>query len=111
MNYPSFSAVFKQPPSNSLISMKMKRTVTNVGSALSTYTSKIVAPPGIRITVTPQTLRFNLKNQKKKFTVKVKTVNVPEVGVENTMVTEFASLEWSDGVHTVQSRIAITFQK
>ena len=39
MNYPSISAVFKQPPSHSRISMKMKRTVTNVGSANATYSA------------------------------------------------------------------------
>ncbi|KAG0564992.1 hypothetical protein KC19_8G155000 [Ceratodon purpureus] len=111
LNYPSFSAVFKERPSRSHISMKMKRTLTNVGSAKSTYSSQVIAPSDVKITITPSVLKFHTKNQKKKFTVKVKTVNTPDSSLTNTTVTSFAYLVWTNGVHVVQSPIAISLHK
>ena len=92
MNYPSFSAVFQDAPSLSPISMNMSRTVTNVGNATATYTAQVYAPAGMVIKVEPDVLRFGARNETRRFTVAVTTVNNPGVGPGGFSVTSFAYL-------------------
>ncbi|KAG0570034.1 hypothetical protein KC19_6G134200 [Ceratodon purpureus] len=109
--FTAYNKYLVERPFCSHISMKMKRTLTNVGSAKSTYSSQIIAPSDVKITVTPSVLKFHTKNQKKKFTVKVKLVNTPDSSLKNTTVTSFAYLVWTNGVHVVQSPITISLHK
>lgn len=114
MNYPSFSAVFRQAPSLTPLSMNMTRTLTNVGNASATYRAQIVAPPGFfaNVTVDPEVLTFAGINEKQRFTVQVSTVNTPDATLVNKTQTGFAYLLWFDGVtHLVESPISVTLFK
>ena len=100
MNYPSFSAILNENTSHTTF----KRTVTNVGSANSTYKATIVSPAKVSISVLPKELTFSKVNEKKRFTLTVSTT------INSTDTTVFGSIQWSDGRHVVQSPIAITIQ-
>ncbi|KAG0561397.1 hypothetical protein KC19_9G061800 [Ceratodon purpureus] len=107
LNYPSFVAIFTQPPSMLSITMNMTRTVTNVGNANATYRAQIVQPPDTVITVYPDVLSFSAVNEKKSFTIEVTTVNAPSATQSNVPVFTFGFLVWTDGVRAVQSPISI----
>ncbi|GMI80782.1 hypothetical protein like AT5G59100 [Hibiscus trionum] len=94
LNYPSFA--LSTTPGNS-VTRVFHRTVTNVGSPVSTYKAVINAPPGIIIQVQPSVLSFKSLGQKQSFTVTV----AAEVG--NSMIS--GALIWDDGVHQVRSPI------
>ncbi|GLJ48389.1 hypothetical protein SUGI_1021530 [Cryptomeria japonica] len=64
LNYPSFSLVF-----NKLNSVTLRRSVTNVGAAQSTYTVNIVPPSGVDVTVNPTSLSFGALMEKKTYRV------------------------------------------
>ncbi|KAG0556356.1 hypothetical protein KC19_11G047100 [Ceratodon purpureus] len=111
LNYPSFAAIFTQPPSLLSISMNMTRTVTNVGNANATYMAQTVQPANTVIKVYPDVLSFSALNEKKSFTVEVTTVNAPSATESNIPVFTFGYLVWTDGVRAVQSPISITVFK
>ncbi|XWS38430.1 hypothetical protein CRYUN_Cryun19dG0130900 [Craigia yunnanensis] len=68
LNYPSFSlAVEDGMP----ISGVFTRTVTNVGSANSTYNVRVYSPSNFSISVEPQVLSFSTVGEKQSYTVKV----------------------------------------
>ncbi|KAB1211886.1 Subtilisin-like protease [Morella rubra] len=70
LNYPSFMIIYRSK-GVSLI-RKFQRTVTNVGQDVVTYKAKVKAPDGsIRIAVSPQTLSFTKKNEKKSYTLTI----------------------------------------
>ncbi|XWS74902.1 hypothetical protein CRYUN_Cryun01aG0038300 [Craigia yunnanensis] len=94
LNYPSFA--LSGSPGNS-ITRVFHRTVTNVGSAVSTYQAVVRAPPGLIIQVQPSVLSFKSLGQKQSFVVTVGA----EVG--NSMIS--GSLTWDDGLHQVRSPI------
>ncbi|XP_039004248.1 cucumisin-like [Hibiscus syriacus] len=94
LNYPSFA--LSATPGNS-VTRVFHRTVTNVGSAVSTYKAVVKAPSGLVIQVQPSILSFKSLGQKVSFTVTVKA----EVG--NSMLS--GGLIWDDGVHQVRSPI------
>ncbi|XP_049935917.1 subtilisin-like protease SBT3.9 [Nymphaea colorata] len=72
------------------------RTVTNVGPVRSTYRVKVEAPPGVRVSVEPQTLSFNEKV--KSLTFRVTFSPVHEIQGDFC----FGSLTWMDGKHVVR---------
>ncbi|KAK2968583.1 hypothetical protein RJ640_009411 [Escallonia rubra] len=98
LNLPSFalSAVPLQP-----FNRKFTRTVTNVGSPMSTYRVTIKAPDTLKISVEPAVLAFTSLGQKLPFVVKVQGL------IGRTRVS--ASMVWDDGVHTVRSPIVVIF--
>ncbi|XP_073130818.1 subtilisin-like protease SBT4.3 [Henckelia pumila] len=102
LNYPSMT--FKVTTSGSEKSMpfsvEFKRTVTNVGSADSIYKATTSTSLDYNITVNPDTLKFKALNEKQSYAVII-SGNI----VETTMLS--ASLEWSDGVHSVRSPILV----
>ncbi|XP_039042753.1 subtilisin-like protease SBT4.6 [Hibiscus syriacus] len=101
-NYPTLSAQVK--PSESFI-VHFRRTVTNVGTATSTYNAKIFSESKLEIEVIPKTLSFESLAEKKTYNVTVKG-RAPS---EQLMAS--ASLTWSDGIHMVRSPIVIhTFE-
>ncbi|GMI76448.1 hypothetical protein like AT5G59100 [Hibiscus trionum] len=94
LNYPSFA--LSTTPGNS-VTRVFHRTVTNVGSAVSTYKAVVKALSGLIIQVQPSVLSFKSLGQKLSFTVTVGA----EVG--NSMIS--GALIWDDGVHQVRSPI------
>ncbi|XP_022941974.1 cucumisin-like [Cucurbita moschata] len=97
LNYPSFA--LSTTPSES-INQFFTRTLTNVDTEASTYTSKILgAPEGLTITVDPPALSFNGIGDKKSFTLTI------DGTIIQTIVS--ASVVWSDGSHNVRSPITI----
>ncbi|KAH9324787.1 hypothetical protein KI387_004965, partial [Taxus chinensis] len=75
LNYPSMMVLAKTGKPYSVV---FPRTVTNVGPALSTYESTIIAPSGVDVEVTPDTLSFTSVNQKLSYKVKVQGGGLPE---------------------------------
>ncbi|RDY10976.1 hypothetical protein CR513_04423, partial [Mucuna pruriens] len=95
LNLPSF-ALFVN---SSDFSRAYRRTVTNVGSATTSYKARVIAPSLLQIQVKPNTLSFTYIGQKKSFYVIVEgTINVQIVS---------ASLIWDDGNHQVRSPIVV----
>ncbi|CAI9091583.1 OLC1v1026650C1 [Oldenlandia corymbosa var. corymbosa] len=99
LNYPSFTLSAK----SGQITRVFHRTVTNVGTPVSTYTAKISAPPGLKIEVKPSVLSFKSLGQKKSFTVQV-TATIPKTLISGSLV-------WDDGVHHVRSPISTAEKK
>ncbi|KAL2333303.1 hypothetical protein Fmac_014516 [Flemingia macrophylla] len=97
LNYASFA--LPVPPSNSKVSGSFNRTVTNVGSATSTYRATVAAPEGIKVEVNPCVLSFTSLNQKQTFVLTIEgTLNEALVS---------ASLAWDDGKFHVRSPIVV----
>ncbi|KAL6311889.1 hypothetical protein AAG906_013520 [Vitis piasezkii] len=97
LNYPSFalSSLTKES-----ITGMFNRTVTNVGSSVSTYKATVIgAPEGLDIQVEPSILSFTSLMQKLSFVLKV------EGKVGENIVS--ASLVWDDGVHQVRTPIVV----
>ncbi|XVF83793.1 hypothetical protein PTKIN_Ptkin16aG0520900 [Pterospermum kingtungense] len=94
LNYPSFA--LSTTPGKS-ITRVFHRTVTNVGSAVSTYKAVVKVPEGLIIQVQPSVLSFNSLGQEQSFVVTV----AADVG--NSMLS--GSLTWDDGVYQVRSPI------
>jgi len=79
----------------------VRRSVKNVSGALSTYTAKVKAPPGYRVSVNPSTLRLN-PNQTKSFEVTITNNDAPPGEWR------FGHLRWDDeNGHRVYSPIAV----
>ncbi|ERN19452.1 hypothetical protein AMTRI_Chr09g22320 [Amborella trichopoda] len=100
LNYPAISAVFAEKPVTSTVSVR--RTVTNVGSPVSTYRVRIAPIVGADVIVKPRTLNFTEKYQKLSyeviFTSKSQQTS-PALG----------ALVWTDGIHKVRSPIVLTW--
>jgi len=97
LNYPSFSV--ELGGGSDLV--KYKRVVTNVGSVVdAVYTVKVNAPPGVGVTVSPNTLVFSGENKTQGFEVAFSRV---KPGASDS----FGSIEWTDGSHVVRSPIAV----
>ncbi|XP_058083287.1 subtilisin-like protease SBT5.3 [Magnolia sinica] len=98
-NYPSITV----PHLSGLTSIS--RTVKNVGHP-STYKARILAPPGISVSVKPMSLKFEKIGEEKTFKV---SLLAKEGGVAGDYV--FGKLIWSDGKHYVRSPIAVKVAK
>ncbi|KAI4306766.1 hypothetical protein L6164_030015 [Bauhinia variegata] len=97
LNYPSFALqVQSSKPS---ISASFNRTVTNVGSTVSTYNATITAPQGLKIQVNPSVLSFTSRGQNQTFVLSI------EGEIQEAIVS--ASLVWSDGNVLVRSPIVV----
>ncbi|KAH9743175.1 hypothetical protein KPL70_003216 [Citrus sinensis] len=97
LNYPSFSIRLESGPQT------YNRTITNVGPANSSYTSQIVAPEGVEITVQPNKISFTEKNQKVAYSVTF--TRTKNTGASSAQ----ANLSWIFGQYTGKSPIAISF--
>jgi len=98
LNYASF-ALFSPPSNSNKVSGNFNRTVTNVGSATSTYKAQVIAPEGLKIEVNPSVLSFTSLNQKRSFVLTIDgTINEPVVS---------ASLTWDNGEVQVRSPIVV----
>ncbi|KAL0784956.1 hypothetical protein Bca101_001201 [Brassica carinata] len=101
LNYPSMSA--RLSGSDNSFTVSFNRTVTNVGTPNSTYTSKVVAGHGSKLTimVTPSVLSFKTVNEKQSFKVTVTGSDL------SSKLPSSANLIWSDGRHNVRSPIVV----
>ncbi|XP_058083784.1 subtilisin-like protease SBT5.3 isoform X2 [Magnolia sinica] len=84
----------------------VSRTVKNVGHP-STYTARILAPPGISVSVKPMSLKFEKIGEEKTFKVSLQAKEGS--GVADDYV--FGKLIWSDGKHYVRSPIVVKVAK
>ncbi|KAI4313539.1 hypothetical protein L6164_026512 [Bauhinia variegata] len=97
LNYPSFAFQTQlAKPTNATF----KRTVTNVGSSVSTYKATItVSSQGLKIQVNPNVLSFTSLGQKQTFELSIDgTIEEPILS---------ASLVWNDGNFQVRSPIVV----
>ncbi|XP_057441881.1 cucumisin-like isoform X2 [Lotus japonicus] len=69
LNYPSFA--LQASPSYPNVYGTFKRTVTNVGSPISTYKAFVTSPLGLKIKVKPNVLSFKYLGEKKTFVLTV----------------------------------------
>ncbi|KAJ9557588.1 hypothetical protein OSB04_012202 [Centaurea solstitialis] len=101
LNYPTFVIPTLR---NEETYRNFSRTVTNVGSAKSTYRALITQPrvSSLRILVEPSVLRFEEYGQKLSFKVSVEATIQK---LENPIVS--GGLTWDDGVHQVWSPIVV----
>lgn len=100
LNYPSMHVQLLG--ASSRISAVFFRTVTNVGSANSTYKAKVTAPKGLTVKVVPDTLEFRQLHQDLSFKV---VLNGPPMPDGTVLLS--ASLVWSDSKHSVRSPIVV----
>ncbi|KAA8515008.1 hypothetical protein F0562_018205 [Nyssa sinensis] len=96
LNYPSLAIARLNG------TMTVKRTVTNVGSSKSVYTSTIKPPVGYSVEISPTVLHFSHLGEKKSFTITVKA----ESGIKGEYA--FGWYIWRDGFHVVRSPIAVS---
>ncbi|XP_068661902.1 subtilisin-like protease SBT3 [Aristolochia californica] len=98
LNYPSFLATFN----GSTDVQEFARTATNVGDGASTYKVIVRTPKTFSVRVTPGTLVFTEKNEKRSFTVSVTDTR------ERKGRVSYGSLTWVDGKnHSVRSPIIV----
>jgi subtilisin family serine protease len=99
LNYPAISVVFKERPASAVT---QHRTVTNVGTPVSTYTVNVTPFKGATVVVEPRVLHFTKLNQRLSYKTIFKTKNP-------ALAPEFGALTWSDGTHSVRTTIALTW--
>jgi subtilisin family serine protease len=98
LNYPSFLVTLTAAAPV----VEVRRTVTNVGEAVSAYTAEVVAPPNVAVEVVPPTLEFGSVNQKMDFRVRFSRVGAAPNGG-----TAEGSLRWVSGKYSVRSPILV----
>ncbi|XP_068487862.1 cucumisin-like isoform X2 [Phaseolus vulgaris] len=97
LNLPSFALATARSSYNSV---SYGRTVTNVGSARSTYRAIVSGyPSSLNIQVVPNVLTFTSLGQRLSFTLRIQ-------GTINADLDSF-SLTWDDGTHQVRSPIVV----
>ncbi|KAL5722559.1 hypothetical protein ACHQM5_006068 [Ranunculus cassubicifolius] len=79
----------------------IRREVTNVGEAFSTYKAWVSVPPQLTVIVIPEVLTFSSLGEKKSFVVRISTRKARKNEIYS------ASLTWFDGVHRVRSPIVM----
>ncbi|CAI0447399.1 unnamed protein product [Linum tenue] len=100
LNYPSFALSSEKLKTS--VTRVFHRTVTNVGSATSTYTAiykaKVISSKELKIKVNPKVLRFKDVGETISFRVTVKA-KLKQSGIISGV------LVWSDGSHKVRSPV------
>jgi len=97
LNLPSFTLSTARSKSNKIT---FGRTVTNVGSARSTYRATVTAyPSSLNVQVVPSVLTFSSLGQRLPFTLKIE-------GKINATLVSF-SLIWDDGTFQVRSPVVV----
>lgn len=104
LNYPSFIPFFNKN-SDTLEVKEFRRTVTNTRDGNSVYTAKLTAPSGLNVSVSPDTLEFSEKYERKSYVLRVED---PKLTKKDSIV--YGSLSWieSNGDHVVRSPIVVT---
>ncbi|KAA8524284.1 hypothetical protein F0562_010707 [Nyssa sinensis] len=96
LNYPSIG-VFEVKGR-----LSVSRTVTYYGKSPTVYSANVVNPEGVKVMVTPPTLKFTKAGEKKSFKVSF----TPHKRSKGTSFV-FGSLTWSNGIHKVRSPIGV----
>ncbi|KAD4178076.1 hypothetical protein E3N88_26667 [Mikania micrantha] len=100
INYPTMQLTLKNK--KEITRGTFRRSVTNVGQAISTYNATIRAPKGVNITVEPMTISFLDTSQRSSFKV---TVSAKNNDITKLLVS--GSLIWRSFHHVVRSPIVI----
>ncbi|KAG8381441.1 hypothetical protein BUALT_Bualt06G0122300 [Buddleja alternifolia] len=101
LNYPAISAIFPPENANATV-LTLRRTVTNVGGAASSYRAVVSPFKGAYVKVEPARLVFTRKGEKKSYKITFTTRAAQTAP-------EFGSVIWKDGVHRVRSPVVITW--
>ncbi|XP_049400310.1 subtilisin-like protease SBT3 [Solanum stenotomum] len=103
INYPSFIALFSPIGNYTWLEKKFRRTVTNVGAGAAKYVAKVIAPKSSTISISPQTLVFEKKNQKQAYTLTIRYKGIADDQAQS------GSITWveENGHHTVRSPIVV----
>ncbi|XP_059296358.1 subtilisin-like protease SBT3 [Lycium ferocissimum] len=103
INYPSFIALFSPIGNYTWLEQKFRRTVTNVGAGAVKYKAKVREPKNTTISISPRTLVFEKKNQKKDYTLTIRYKGNAEDQAQS------GSITWveENGHHTVRSPIVV----
>ncbi|XP_004514927.1 subtilisin-like protease SBT3 [Cicer arietinum] len=101
LNYPSFIAFFNAKNSSS--TQEFHRTVTNVGEGQTIYVANITPIKGLSVSVMPNKLVFNEKNEKLSFKLRIEVPRMTKV-----KKVAFGYLTWMDVKHVVRSPIVVT---
>ncbi|KAK4345711.1 hypothetical protein RND71_035887 [Anisodus tanguticus] len=103
MNYPSFIALFRPSGNYTWLEQKFRRTVTNVGAGAAKYQARVIAPKKSTISISPQTLVFEKKNQKQDYTLTIRYKGIADDQAQS------GSITWVEvnGHHTVRSPIVV----
>ncbi|GFP98377.1 subtilisin-like protease [Phtheirospermum japonicum] len=101
LNYPAISAIFSENANASTV-LTLHRTVTNVGSPVSSYHVVISPFKGASVRVEPEKLEFTAERKKM-------TYKITFAGTLQQAAPEFGSIIWKDGVHKVRSPVVITW--
>ncbi|XP_050208304.1 subtilisin-like protease SBT3 [Mercurialis annua] len=105
INYPSFIAFFNSNDSKSSTTVqKFHRTVTNIGEGTLSYSAKLTAINGVKVSVVPDKLEFKGKNEKLSYKL---VIEGPAMLKESVV---FGYLRWvdSEGKYSVKSPIVVT---
>lgn len=100
MNYPSYSLYVED---GEILNATFTRTVTNVGSANSSYTVSVSMPPTlpIELIISPAVLTFSSVGETQTF----------EVGITGAAISQqpitSGALTWTDGTHVVRTPFVI----
>ncbi|KAL3840419.1 hypothetical protein ACJIZ3_025010 [Penstemon smallii] len=103
LNYPSFIALYNFEERGVALTRRFKRTVTNVGEGAATYNVKVEVPNSSTISISPRTLVFKKKYEKKSYTVRIRYRS------DRELRDQYGSLTWVEesGKHTVRSPIMV----
>ncbi|KAK4349802.1 hypothetical protein RND71_029115 [Anisodus tanguticus] len=103
LNYPSFSVVFMGEGV-----VKYRRVVKNVGSNTNAiYEVKVNAPPSVEVKVAPSKLSFSEEKNSLSYEISFSSNGRVELERVKGLESAFGSIEWSDGIHSVRSPIAV----
>lgn len=102
LNYPSFSVVFNQ---KSKPVQRFRRELTNVGTATSVYTVKVISPESVAVTVTPAKLTFKKAGQKLRY-----YVTFASKAGQGHVKPDFGWISWVNDEHVVRSPVAYTWK-
>ncbi|KAK4428951.1 Subtilisin-like protease SBT3 [Sesamum alatum] len=104
LNYPAFVALYDPLQERTTLTQKFQRTVTNMGDGATTYKVKVKRPKDSVITVSPERLVFQKKNEKKRFSLTIRYKTYDEYVINH------GSITWveENGKHTVRSPIVVT---
>uniref|UniRef100_A0A0V0ISC0 Putative subtilisin-like protease-like n=1 Tax=Solanum chacoense TaxID=4108 RepID=A0A0V0ISC0_SOLCH len=107
LNYPSFSVDFTSD-SNGVV--KYKRVVKNVGGdSNAVYEVKVNAPSAVEVSVSPAKLVFSEENNSLSYEISFTSKRSEDIMVKGIQ-SAFGSIEWSDGIHSVTSPIAVRWR-
>ncbi|KAK2406735.1 subtilisin protease SBT3 [Trifolium repens] len=106
LNYPSFIVFFNGGNSSSSTVQEFHRTVTNVGEGQTIYAASITPIKGFHVSVIPNMLVFNKKNEKLSYKLSIEVASMTKL-----KKVAFGYLTWKDVKHTVRSPIVVTTLK